>query len=191
MFEFMQQKQGATPFMPSRLFIYYNERELEGTIPYDAGAYIRDGMKVINTLGVCTEITWPYKVSDFAVKPSSPSYTEGLLNQSLQYMRVNRTLTDLQKCLVDGYPFVFGFSVYDSFYNAGNTGTVTMPKPTEKLLGGHAVMAVGFDVKTKMFLVRNSWGDDWGLKGYFWMPFEYLTNTNLSDDFWTLRKVEV
>lgn len=193
MFEFMQQKQGVKPFMPSRLFIYYNERDLEGTVGYDSGAFIRDGMKVINKLGVCKETTWPYKISQFVVKPPQSSYTEGLLNQSVQYMRVNRTVADLQKCLTDGYPFVFGFTVYESFESAevAATGIVPMPKAKEKVLGGHAVMAVGYDVQRKLVLVRNSWGSSWGIKGYFWMPIEYLTNSNLSDDFWTLRQVEV
>ncbi len=191
--EFMQQKQGATPFMPSRLFIYYNERALEGTTGYDSGAYIRDGMKTINQLGVCKETTWPYIIKQFAIKPTAQAYTEGMSHQSLQYMRVNRTITDFQKCLSDGYPFVFGFTVYQSFESAtvATTGIVPMPKANEKVLGGHAVMAVGFDAQKKLMLVRNSWGSSWGQKGYFWMPFEYFTNSNLSDDFWTLRQVEI
>ncbi len=193
MFEFMQQKQQAATFMPSRLFIYYNERALMGTVAYDSGAYIRDGMKVLNQLGVCKESTWPYTISKFAVKPIEDSYTEGLKNQSLQYFRVNRTIADFTKCLQDGFPFVFGFTVYESFEGAAVTltGMVPMPKPTEKILGGHAVMAVGFDSVKKLMLVRNSWGTSWGQRGYFWMPFDYFTNSNLSDDFWTLRQVEV
>lgn len=193
MFEFMQKKQNALMFMPSRLFLYYNERSLEGTIAYDAGAYIRDGMKTLNTQGVCKESTWPYNITQYAVKPTDSSYEEALANQSLQYMRVNRTLTDLKKCLSDGYPFVFGFTVYESFESAtvAKTGIVPMPSSNEKVLGGHAVMAVGYDDSKQMFLVRNSWGTSWGLSGYFWMPYTYLANSNLSDDFWTLRKVEV
>ncbi len=93
-------------------------------------------------------------------------------------------------CLAEGYPFVFGFAVYDYFESAtmARTGILKMPTANEQMLGGHAVTAVGYDQSKKRFLVRNSWGTAWGLKGYFWMPFEYLTDRNLSDDFWTIRK---
>lgn len=91
-------------------------------------------------------------------------------------------------CLVEGYPFVFGFSVYESFESerVTRTGIVYMPKKGEKMLGGHAVMAVGYDQREKRFLVRNSWGSGWGMGGYFTIPFEYLET--LADDFWTIRR---
>jgi len=95
-------------------------------------------------------------------------------------------------CLAEGYPFVFGFTVYESFESpaVAKTGVLDMPKPQEKTLGGHAVMAVGYDDKAKRFLVRNSWGSDWGLKGYFTIPYDYLDSRNLADDFWTIRAME-
>jgi C1A family cysteine protease len=88
-------------------------------------------------------------------------------------------------CLSDGFPFVLGISVYDSFMTqkVATTGIVEMPARTENLLGGHAVMAVGFDQATRRFIIRNSWGVDWGMKGYFTIPFDYLSNGNLADDF--------
>jgi C1A family cysteine protease len=91
-------------------------------------------------------------------------------------------------CLTEGYPFVFGFAVYESFESpqVKRTGVVNMPKKGEVMLGGHAVMAVGFDQAKKRFLVRNSWGRNWGMSGYFTMPFEYLET--LSADFWTIRR---
>ena len=91
--------------------------------------------------------------------------------------------------LASGYPFVFGFSVYTEFENdtAAKTGEINMPGPKEKLLGGHAVVAVGYDDSTQRFIVRNSWGSWWGIKGYFTMPYAYLTDSNLYDDFWTIR----
>ena len=95
-------------------------------------------------------------------------------------------------CLASGYPFVFGFSVYASFESAAvaTTGHAPMPKPKEALLGGHAVGAVGYDDAKQWFIARNSWGPKWGLAGYFTLPYEYLLDENLSDDFWTIRLVQ-
>jgi C1A family cysteine protease len=175
----------------SRLFIYYNERAMEGTVSEDAGAAIRDGVKSLVNLGVCSEKKWPYTISKFAVKPPAPCYTEALQRQVTSYHRI-LTLQQMKQCLAEGFPFVFGFSVYESFESpaVAKTGKLDLPKPKEKNLGGHAVCAVGYDDSTKRLLVRNSWGADWGLKGYFTMPYDYAANTNLADDFWTLRALE-
>jgi C1A family cysteine protease len=99
----------------------------------------------------------------------------------------------MRQCLAEGFPFVFGFTVYESFETpaVAKTGMLNLPKPKEKTLGGHAVMAVGYNDAAKRFTIRNSWGTDWGLQGYFTMPYAYLDNRNLSDDFWTIRALEV
>ncbi len=96
----------------------------------------------------------------------------------------------MRACLASGYPFVFGFSVYESFESdwVAKTGKVDLPTPKEKMIGGHAVMAVGYDEASQRFIVRNSWGVKWGDHGYFTMPYAYLTDRDLSDDFWTIRK---
>jgi C1A family cysteine protease len=191
-FEFSQIKQGEKDFMPSRLFIYYNERAMEGTIDTDAGAMIRDGMKSISKLGVCTEDTWPYDIPNFTQKPPGKAYTEAKKHQALVYRRVLGQLHQMQGCLAQGYPFVFGFSVYESFMSpeVAKTGEVPLPPRGEQLIGGHAVLAVGYDDAIQSFIVRNSWGPKWGLKGYCLMPYGYLADSQLARDFWAVYTVE-
>lgn len=193
-FSFVKKKAGpkAPFFIPSRLFIYYNERVMEGTVPVDNGAQIRNGIKSIAKLGVCQETHWPYDIRAFRKKPTPPCYKEGLLNQAVSYQRVARSLTQMKGCLADGFPFVFGFAVYENFEGdkVARTGKLDMPSKSEASLGGHAVICIGYSDATERFLVRNSWGDDWGKGGNFTMPYEYVLDANLSDDFWTIRTVE-
>lgn len=183
----------ARSFPPSRLFIYYNERVIEQTVSEDSGAMLRDGIKTIAKQGVCDEANWPYTVSKYATKPSAPCYREALDHQALSYERVLQSPAQLKGCLASGYPFVFGFAVYESFESdvVVRTGTVPLPSQTESMVGGHAVMAVGYDDAAQRFLVMNSWGTKWGDKGFFTMPYAYLTDVDLAADFWTVRIVEV
>jgi C1A family cysteine protease len=192
--QFDQLKQNSPDaFAPSRLFIYFNEREMEGTVREDAGAQIRDGIKSVAKQGACKETTWPYDITKFARKPTKAAYAEGLLNQAIQYSRVTPTLSQLKGCLAEGYPFVFGFVVYDSFESKtmAKEGHAPMPKANESPIGGHAVLAVGYDESKQWFIVRNSWGTSWGMQGYYTMPYPYLTQPTLSQDFWTIRSVEI
>jgi C1A family cysteine protease len=191
-FQFGQMKQGTAPFMPSRLFIYYNERVIEHSVGSDNGAQIRDGIKTVNKQGVCAEDLWKYDIPRFTEKPPAKCYKEALGHQVLSYQRVVRDVSSMKGCLAAGYPFIFGFTVYDSFESASvaRTGKLEMPKKKEKVRGGHAVLTVGYDDVKKRFIIRNSWGTQWGLKGYFTMPYQYLEDGNLSDDFWTIRVVE-
>ena len=193
--QFMEEKEGeAPPVMPSRLFIYYNERALEGTVDSDSGAQIRDGIKTVAKRGFCPESMWPYDIRRFATRPSDACYRAGLKDRVSQYLRLDHdSAVPLMTCLASGYPFVFGFSVYESFESprVAQTGTVNLPRMGERVLGGHAVVAVGYDIRSRRFTVRNSWGSRWGQNGYFTMPFDYLTNSYLSADFWTIRSVPV
>lgn len=191
--QFERRKQALLPdFVPSRLFIYYNERVMENTVRSDAGAQIRDGIKSVSKLGDCPESEWPYDTTNFAKKPPTACYKDAILYRVVQYQRVPQVLRQMKGCLASGYPFVFGFSVYTEFEadSVASTGVLNTPKPDEKLLGGHAVMAVGYDDSKQRFIVRNSWGAQWGLKGYFTMPYAYLADSSLADDLWTIRLVE-
>jgi C1A family cysteine protease len=190
-YQFDQIKGKVNTFVPSRLFIYYNERVLEGTVKEDAGASIKDSARTINITGVCNEISWPYDIKKFAQKPPKPCYTDALQHKSVVYKGVAQTLNDLKTCLANGFPFVFGFVVYPSFETVAvsKTGLVPMPTPTEQPLGGHAVMACGYDDSKSVFIVRNSWSSRWGDKGYFYMPYAYITNSNLASDFWTVTSI--
>lgn len=196
-FDFNRKRQGSAFMTPSRLFIYWNERDLEGTVDIDAGAMIRDGVKVLVKLGVPREELWQYDISKFTLKPPKKAYVEAERNQTLVYQRImrpeNDRTQDMLLCLSMGYPFVTGFTVYESFETAAvaRTGMTPMPKDSERVLGGHAVLVVGYDLDKKLFICRNSWGTGWGDKGNFYMPFEYLADRSLSSDQWTLRMVEI
>ena len=191
--EFDQMKQGlAQIFVPSRLFIYYNERAIEGTISSDSGAMMRDGIKTVANQGACPEPMWPYIISKFKIRPTTACYTEGAKHTAVTYQRLVQTLTQMQGRLASGYPFVFGFTVYESFETmaVARTGHAPMPSSREGVVGGHAVCAVGYDDGQRWFICRNSWGTSWGMRGYFTIPYSYLIDDNLSADFWTIRVVK-
>lgn len=185
--EFLDNRLDAKYTDVSRLFIYYNERVLENSVESDSGAMLRDGIKTLKNDGACHEDIWPYVINKFALKPPVKCYAQAKKHVIVSYHRI-KTIEEMVNCLASGYPFVFGFSVYKSFNSekTAKTGIVDMPKKGEPVLGGHAVMAVGFDQLKKRFIVRNSWGVNWGINGYFTMPFKYLET--LADDFWTIRK---
>ena len=189
--EFLEAKARKKVTDLSRLFIYYNERALEGTVKEDAGAMIAYGVKTLAKQGVCAGRLWRNKIAKFAVKPRAVCYQQALTHQVQSYHRII-TLQDMLTCLAEGYPFVFGFTVYESFESkeVAKTGQLDLPKHGERTLGGHAVMAVGYDDPSKRFVVRTYCGKARGLQGYFTMPYAYLEDRNLADDFWTLRVLE-
>ena len=187
--QFLEKKDNVPYIELSRLFIYYDQRVIENTINIDSGAQIRNGIKTLAKLGVCSETCWPYDIGKFAVQPGHNCYKEAANHIILTYYRIN-ALDEMKHCIDNGYPFVFGFSVYSSFESeeVANTGIVNIPTADESLLEGQAAMAVGYDDNTQRFLVRNSRGVNWGQQGYFTIPYAYLENRNLSDDFWVIRR---
>lgn len=188
----------------SRLFIYYEERVLEGTVRFDAGAYIRDGIKVCYTKGAPLESLWPYAINKWATKPTTAAYTDALKRKVTGYQRC-ANFAAVKNALAAGNPVVIGFDVYESFEGAWgdiphgqpNSGMMPMPnKFTEQLLGGHAVCIVGYDDTLPVpgrsngrFIVRNSWGTNWGDNGYFYMPYDVIKDTTMSSDFWLISAV--
>jgi len=186
--EFENRRAGKNPPDLSRLFIYYNERALENTIRTDGGAQLRTGIKSLASVGVCPEEHWPYLTDAFTRKPDQEDYDVAAEYKINVYSRL-RNKDDMLNCLADGFPFVFGFTIYDSFESdvVARTGNVPMPHTSEKSLGGHAVYAVGYDMETERFLVANSWGTDWGQQGFFTLPFAYVTDPDLACDFWMVQ----
>jgi C1A family cysteine protease len=189
--EFERMKQKLSIFVPSRLFIYYNERVIEHTVKSDSGAQLRDGIKTVASIGACPEPEWPYVIAKFANQPPQRTYRDAALDRAVSYQSIVQDLNQMKGCLASGYPFVFGFTVYQSFESpaVARSGHAPMPAWGERPIGGHAVMAVGYDDAAQWFLVRNSWGKGWGLNGYFTLPYTYLIQPGLSSDFWTIRLV--
>jgi C1A family cysteine protease len=181
---------GPLDFAASRLFIYYNERSLEGTVSTDSGATIADSVKAVNQWGCPPETDWPYDIDVFASKPPTEAYTDGKLIEAVKYNTVAQTTTAIKAALYAGFPVVIGFQVYESFESdeVEKTGVVPMPATNETLLGGHAGVIVGWDDATSRWKERNSWGTGWGQAGYCTFPYAYLTDSNLASDFWTVEQ---
>src|SRR5215472_4255435 len=171
-FDELKEKE-ASSFEPSRLFIYYNERVMENTVSSDSGAQIRDGIKSVGTTGYCPETEWPYDIAKFADQPPTACYQDARKYKAIRYQRVVQSLSQMKGCLAAGTPFVGGFSVYESIQNpqVEQTGDIPLPRQGESLLGGHAILIVGYDDAKQVFNLRNSWGDGWGNGGYGTLPY--------------------
>jgi C1A family cysteine protease len=187
-YAYEQEREGLRQFMPSRLFIYYAERQMEGTVRTDAGAMIRDGMKAIAKLGVPHESTWKYNVDRFADQPSKSAYADALKHQCITYGRVNVNRDAVKMALAAQTPVVIGFSVYESFEDTGSDGIVVPDRG--QIIGGHAVLVVGYDDPRDLLIVRNSWGTSWGDAGYCYFPAAWLCDSDNADDFWAIQDVE-
>lgn len=189
-FRFDMRKQGLSDFVPSHLFEYYNSRS-RNQKSVDSGATIRGAIKAINTYGLCPESEWPYDISKFASKPPTQSYKDALQDRAIKYQAIAQNITVMKNCLAQGLPFVIGISVYQSFESqiVANTGMVPLPKNSERLLGGHALMVCGYRDSNLTFIVRNSWGSGFGDGGYIYLPYAYLLDSGLSSDFWCIQTV--
>jgi C1A family cysteine protease len=192
----------------SRLFLYKVTRNLDHQTG-DTGAYLRTTMSGLVLFGVPPEEYWPYKIPDFDKEPTAFCYAFAQNYQAISYYRLDppgttkdALLNRIKTNLASGIPSMFGFTVYDSISQAKTTGKIPFPVKGEKIMGGHAIMAVGYDdamkikntgpgaVETKgALLIRNSWGAGWGAKGYGWLPYDYVLK-ELAMDWWSLLKNE-
>ena len=193
-------------FHASRQFIYWNARLLEGTTEADAGANIRDAIAGVNKYGACPEDSnpaWslPYIAGAYKVPPTAAMYKDAKLHRALKYEAVAQDRNALMASILAKRPIVIGIMVYPSFESqtVTDTGVVSMPSVLDYLhgsLGGHVVCVVGIDLARGMALVANSWGTAWGCqprtdktRGYCYIPLEYLEDTNLASDFWSIDMV--
>ena len=196
---FLRRKLGLDDFQPSRMFIYYFARSVahHGWEKVDEGAMIRDAMTVLTVDGVCREEEWTFDPAHVNQRPEQVDVHNALAHRTMRYVRMLRganpeqnDLYYLRHSLADGFPFVFGISVYTSFFSAGDDGVVPMPKSNEKLEGGHAMYCVGYDDTRRVFICPNSWGEGWGDRGVNYLPYDYFASDELSDDFWTIRTMK-
>lgn len=168
----------------SAQFIYYNQRVISGTVDYDSGSSIRDGLKVLERIGVCDEINYPYNIMSYREKPTDEAYRNAFTSrQIVQYRRIKPSLEDIMRCLSVNIPVIMGFTAYESFQHqdVGRTGVMPVPKLGEKIAGYHVCLLVGYDIPREFFLCRNSAGSTWGQGGYFWAPFQFMTERNFKD----------
>jgi len=174
-FELMLNKNYPDHFKDlSRLFVYYNARVIEGDPDLDIGVYVRDGIKAVNKWGVCSEEHWPYLTDKFATVPDAQSYLDAKTRSIKSYYRI-KSIKDMISTIDAGYPIVTGIEVFGDFDNIGinSNPIIPMPKDTDESLGGHAITIVGYDNSKEYFICRNSYGEQWGDKGYFYMPYSY------------------
>ncbi len=188
-FSFDQNKQKLEKFEPSRLFIYYNERDIEGSVETDSGASIRDGIKVLSRVGVCPEVDYVYDINKFAYKPSDIAYSDASKHKSVEYRRLSVNPTDIKKALSSGFPVIFGFNVFESFMTeeVEKTGVANLPKENESVVGGHAALIIGYE--NGRFIVRNSWGKSWGADGHFTMPSAFFCSKYCAD-MWVIQSIK-
>ena len=197
-FQFIQRLNGLGEFMPSRLFNYYEGRKLENSIYYDSGLYIRDGMKVLADQGAPREELWAYDTNKFTQQPPQVAYEDALLHQALEYQAVEVKTTAVKAAIADQHPVQIGFSVYESFWRISSNGFMPVPKLSERLEGGHSVAVWGYDRLKAPWdknaidygICLNSWDEDWGDVGFFYMPLRWMCDRANADDFWIIKRTE-
>ena len=185
--EYLERRLNGHGERVSRLFLYWNERDLEGKSEVDHGACLDDGIRALHKDGICMEKTWPYEKGRVFHKPGDHAYDEAEAHTIDEAHRVKIDLHHMKHCLAEGYPFVFGLTLSKLFQKTGRDGKVKLPDRSA-MSGGHAMLCVGYSDKDQVFVVRNSWGPKWGDAGYCYIPYDYLSNEEFAHDFWTVRR---
>jgi C1A family cysteine protease len=178
------------PNTPARMFVYYNERVIQNTTNQDDGATMGCSIQSLKTYGVCDETYWPFDQQDLFQKPTDQAYAVAKKDLLIDAYSVS-TPEQIKSCISQRIPIIFGMNVY-SFMESANmahNGYLQMPSATDTYLGGHALLICGYDDSTKYYKIRNSWGTSWGLNGYFYAPYDYINNPNLTNGFYAVVKM--
>lgn len=183
---FVMRKEKARDLQPSRLYMYWMARFVEGLpTDIDSGVDVRKTLASIQTYGICEESLFPYNVNNYKTKPPNSCIRSATLNaKDFKYLSLNTNLTLMKQCLYAGLPIIFGMDVYQSFETNQSGAVVPMPGDGEALLGAHVALVVGYDDGKKQFIVMNSWGQQWGDNGYFYLPYDYI---QYMSDLWTVK----
>ncbi len=181
----------TTNFRGSRLFLYYNERLLINETNLDNGAFIKDGITCLKKFGLCEEKYWSYIIENVFKEPSKDAYDNATLNYLIEGIQISNEIPTIKYWLNKNEPIVLGIAIYSNFTNfsSGKTGKIGLPNENDKFIGGHAVVLCGYNDTKKEFILRNSWGSYWGDNGYFYLPYDYISNTNLTSDLWIITKI--
>lgn len=187
---FLQAKLGIPVKMLSRQFLYYNTRNIEGTVSTDSGATITDTISAWAQFGICDESFDPYLPENMTATPTQSAYDDAKSDLAMNTAQISQDVDSIYATLAAGYPIDFGMDVYESFESdaVAQTGIVPLPKSDEQLLGGHSTLIVGIDVNVGICIGRNSWGTSWGQAGYYTIPLKYILSNHASD-FWTVKQM--
>lgn len=184
----LNRKQGVSDYDVSRLFLYYNIRVIRHTENQDSGGAIQDIVTSLKNDGICSENTWPYVENKFKQKPNQQAYEEAKSNKISKFECIPRELNAWKSALAQGNPIIFGLLIFPSFQTPRN-GRIPMPG-NEKADGGHAMCCVGYSDPDRVFIVRNSWGHQWGDGGYCYIPYDYMMSSKYnSGDGWVIYDV--
>ncbi len=173
----------------SKLFTYYNARKIMGTVNQDSGVENRAMLQSLKLNGFCVpEALWPYDVQKYRQEPPPPAYAAA--KKVISYATVSQTLDQMRATLASGFPFLFGFSVFPAMDTPAVARSGDLPMPAGQSVGGHDVAIVGYDNTSRRFKFQNSWGVQWGARGYGTIPYEYASNPSWAGDFWVITQIE-
>jgi hypothetical protein len=187
-----KRRDGQSPDL-SRMFVYFNTRRMRGQVMFDTGAQIREAMASLMAFGACREDIWPYNPMLFATEPPPAAYNEATRHEAIQYARVNGSQGTIQ-ALAQELPVVFGTAIPGRCFEEAASGGV-MPGLTQQerdnpAQGGHAMLIVGYDNPARTFIVRNSWGENWGDHGYCYIPYDVIDACSPPEEFWVVAALE-